>query len=68
MNNKEYSVRKMLNSEFKSHADLIRRDAAGSLCHFACEHSSGAVETGLSRAQAFELAERMNNLRMPELA
>lgn len=64
MNNKEYTVRKMLNSEFKSRDDIIKRDAAGNLCHFACEHSTGASQPGLSRVQAFALAERMNNLTL----
>lgn len=61
MNNKEFTVRKMINSEFKSRDDIIKRDEKGALCHFAVEASSGAAQIGLSREQAYALAEVMNN-------
>ena len=57
---KQYSARKMTKSEFLSNDDLVLRDAAGKLCHFAVEHESGATVTSLSWAQAVTLAETMN--------
>jgi len=55
-----YAARKMMKFEFKTTADLIKRDAAGALCGFAVEHSSGAKVLGLSWAQASLLAEKNN--------
>jgi len=58
--NKPFNPRKMRPSEFKSVADLTRRDAAGALCGFAVEHSSGANVLGLSWLQACAIAEDRN--------
>lgn len=55
-----YQARKMRKDEFKTTADLIKRDAAGALCGFAVEHSSGIKEVGLSWGQACTIAEKMN--------
>lgn len=55
-----YEPRRMRKDEFQSPEDLLRRDAAGALQHFAVEHSSGVDVTGLSWGQACELAERNN--------
>ena len=57
-----YSARKMRDNEFKTLADVLRRDAQGALCSFAVEHSSGAKEIGLSWKQACQIAAERNDL------
>lgn len=55
-----YTARKMRKAEFKTVADVTRRDAAGALCGFAVEHESGASVLNLSWSQACAIAADRN--------
>ncbi|HEX8348364.1 MAG TPA: hypothetical protein VF598_00250 [Hymenobacter sp.] len=54
----------MTNNEFRSAAELVKRDSNGALCQFAVVSDRGDVVLGLSWAEACNQAEEYNALEL----